>query len=183
MSDTGDRYRRLSQRFADTVAAAAAVDRWSDQSPCPDWTARDVVGHVVGTQGMFLGFIGRQLDDGPSVDDDPAAAWDHARAAVQAELDDPERAGTTFEGSLGKSTFEEAVDRFLCTDLVIHRWDLARAIGQEVQLDPADMDHSRQAMAPLVDKMRAPRAFGSELEVPPGADEQTTFLAFVGRRA
>ena len=45
MSAIADRYRRLSDDFATTVAAVPA-DRWDDQSPCEDWKARDVVRHV-----------------------------------------------------------------------------------------------------------------------------------------
>lgn len=181
MSEIADRYRRLSEGFASTVAAIAD-DNWSVQSPCDDWTGRDVVRHVVDTQGMFLGFVGHSLGDGPSVDDDPLAAWNHARAGVQAELDDPGRAAVTFEGFSGTTTFEAAADRFLCTDLVIHRWDLARASGRDLRMDPADMDQVRAAMAGLADQMRGPGAFGPELPQPPGADQQAAFLAYFGRR-
>jgi uncharacterized protein (TIGR03086 family) len=182
MSAIADRYRRLSDDFAATVAAVPA-DRWDDQSPCEDWKARDVVRHVVDTSGMFLGFVGKDLGDVPSVDDDPVAAVDHARGRIQAELDDPERAASTFTGLMGESTFEAAADRFLCTDLVVHRWDLGRATGQDVRLDPAEMAAVRESMAPMADQMRGPGAFGPELEPPRGADEQTAFLAYFGRQA
>lgn len=182
MRTIADRYRRLSDDFAATVAAVPE-GRWSDQSPCEGWTARDVVRHVVDSSGMFLGFVGRDLGEVPSVDEDPAAAWDHARDRIQAELDDPERATTEFEGFAGKSTLEAAVDRFLCTDLVVHRWDLGRATGRDVRIDPQDMAAVRESMAPLADRMRGPGAFGPELEPPRGADEQTAFLAFFGREA
>jgi uncharacterized protein (TIGR03086 family) len=182
MSDTADRYRRLSDDFAATVATAPG-DRWDDQSPCEDWKARDVVRHVVDTSGMFLGFVGKGLGEVPSVDDDAAAAWDQARGLIQGELDDPERATTTFTGLMGESTFEAAVDRFLCTDLVVHRWDLATATGQDVRLDPAEMAAVRESMAPMADQMRTPGALGPELTPPPGADEQTAFLAWAGRQA
>jgi uncharacterized protein (TIGR03086 family) len=119
----------------------------------------------------------------PSVDDDAAAAWDQARGLIQGELDDPERATTTFTGLMGESTFEAAVDRFLCTDLVVHRWDLATATGQDVRLDPAEMAAVRESMAPMADQMRTPGALGPELTPPPGADEQTAFLAWAGRQA
>ena len=182
MSAIADRYRRLADDFATTVAAVPE-DRWADQSPCEDWKARDVVSHVVGTSGMFLGFVGRELGEGPSVDHDPTGAWDHARSRIQAELDDPERASTTFQGFTGETTLEAAVDRFLCTDLVVHRWDLGRATGQDVRLDPQDMADVRSSMAGLEDSMRSPGALGPEVTPPPGADEQTAFLAWAGRRA
>jgi uncharacterized protein (TIGR03086 family) len=182
MSEIADRYRRLSDAVASTIAAVPP-ERWGDPSPCEDWTARDVVGHLVQTQAMFLGFVGRELPAGPSVEEDPAAAWDHARAVVQADLDDPARAAAGFEGLLGPSTFEAAADRFLNTDLVVHRWDLARATGQDLRLDPDDMAYARAAMAGLEPGLRSPGAFGPELEAPEGADEQTAFLAWAGRRA
>src|SRR5215207_5360824 len=182
MIDTAERYRRLSADMAGTIAAVPA-DRWEDQSPCEDWKARDVVRHLVDTQGRFLGFVGRELQPGPSVDEDPAGSWDSARAQIQAALDDPATAEQEFEGFTGKSTLSAAVDRFLCSDLVIHRWDLARATGQDVRLDPDDMTHVREAVAAFADKMRGPGAFGPELDPPPGADEQASFLAYFGRRA
>ena len=182
MSEIAERYRGLSEKFA-AVAAAVPEDRWADPSPCPDWKARDVVGHVVQSQGMFLGFVGRELGGGPSVDDDPVASWDHARSVVQAELDNPERAATTFEGFTGTTTFEAGVDRFLCTDLIVHRWDLATATGQTTVLGPTEMAHARSSMAGLEDQLRSPGALGPEIEPPPGADEQVAFLAWAGRRA
>lgn len=182
MSKTADRYRRLSEDFATTVASIGP-DGWDNRSPCEDWSARQLVQHMVDTQTTFLGFIGKHPSPPPSIDDDPVSAWNHARAAVQAELDDPERATATFQGMSETTTFESAVDRFLCTDLVVHRWDLARSQGKDIQIDAADMDHVDAAMEGLADKMRGPGAFGPELEAPPGADRQTSFLAYFGRRA
>lgn len=182
MSDTSERYARLSEDFAGTVAAVPA-DRWSSASPCEGWDARDVVRHVVDTQGMFLGLVGRELGGIPSVDEDPRAAWDAARAVVQADLDDPRRAGTAFDGFFGRTTFAEAVDRFLCFDLVVHRWDLARATGQDERLDPGDVRWAHGATASFGEHLRGNSVCGPELTPPEGADAQTRFLAFVGRRS
>jgi uncharacterized protein (TIGR03086 family) len=182
MSEIADRYRRLSSDVAATIAAVPEK-RWASPSPCPEWTARDVVQHFVDTQGLFLGFIGESVEGGPSVTDDPAGAWDHARGTVQTILDDPARATVEFQGFTGTSTFEAGVDKFLCTDLVVHRWDLATATGQTVALDPADMARARTTMEAMGDLLRSPGAMGPELDPGPGADEQTAFLAFFGRRA
>ena len=84
---------------------------------------------------MFLGFIGRSLPDAPSVDDDPVAAWQNARDAVQAALDDPTTAKAEYDGFTGKATLEDGVDQFICTDLVIHGWDLAHATGLDETMD------------------------------------------------
>jgi uncharacterized protein (TIGR03086 family) len=182
MEPTAQRYERLADAFAATVAAVPE-SAWQNPSPCEGWTARDVVRHVVDTQGMFLGFVGGGLGDIPSVDDDPGAAWRSAGAAVQAELDDPERAGAEFEGASGTSTLEQAVERYLLFDLVIHRWDLARAAGLDDRIDQAELPWARERAEAFGDRARSPGVFGPELEPPPGADDQTRLLAFVGRRA
>lgn len=181
MSETSERYRRLADGFAETIRAVPP-ERWESPSPCEGWTARDVVRHVVDTQGMFLGFVGREPGHVPSVDDDPAAAWDGARRVVQADLEDPARATAEFDGHFGRSTFEAAVDRFLCFDLIVHRWDLARAAGIEHRIDPGDVRQAEAAARAFGDAMRGPGAFGPEVEAPPDADEQVKLLAFLGRR-
>ncbi len=181
MSEVSERYKRLSDAFAAKIAAVPA-DKWSSPSPCSEWTARDVVRHVVSTQGMFLGFVGREIGEIPSVDDDPAGAWDAARAQVQADLDDPERASQEFDGITGRSTFEAAVGRFLCMDLVVHGWDLARSAGLDERIAPEDVGRVRKQAEEFGDALRSPGAFGPAVDAPNGADEQAQLLAFLGRR-
>jgi len=180
MSEISERYARLADAFADKVAAVPD-DRWSAPTPCENWTARDLVGHVVAAQGMFLGLVGRSLGDIPSVDDDPLAAWNAARAVVLHDLEDPERARAEFDGFMGRTTFEAAVDRFLAFDLVGHGWDLARAVGLDEQIAPDDLARVRGQAEAFGDALRSPQAFGPEVEAPAGADEQVKLLAFLGR--
>jgi uncharacterized protein (TIGR03086 family) len=182
MSEISDRYRRLSDAFAAKIAAVPD-DKWTNKTPCEDWTTRDLVGHVVQTQGMFLGFIGKELGDVPSVDDDPLGAWNAARSKVQAVLDDPQQAKTEFQGFSGRSTFQAAADKFLCTDQVVHGWDLARAAGLDDHIEPDDLERVRRDMESMGDALRGPGAFGDAVEPPPGADEQQKVLAFLGRKA
>ncbi len=182
MTEIADRYRRLSDEFASTVAGVPD-DAWANPSPCDEWTARDVVRHAVDTQGMFLGFIGGELGPIPSVDDNPGAAWDAARARVQAALDDPRQAGAAFDGFFGRTTFAAAVDRFLNSDLVIHRWDLARATGQDDTIDPTDAERVLTVAREFGDAFRSPGVCGPEVPVPADADVQTRLLGFYGRAA
>jgi uncharacterized protein (TIGR03086 family) len=179
MSDVSERYGRLAEAFRSTIQAVPA-DRWESPSPCAGWTARDVVRHVVDTQGMFLGFVGRQLGDIPSVDD-PLAAWTAASAEVMRGLEDPAVANAEYKGFAGPSTFEAGVDQFLCFDLVVHAWDLSRAAGLDNRMDPDEITRVRAAAESFGPAMRSPQAFGPEIEPPPGADEQARLLAFLGR--
>ena len=180
MSDTSDRYRRLSDALAAKIDAVPP-DGWSSPTPCEGWTARDLVGHVVQTQGMILGLVGRNVGDIPSVDDDPGAAFGAARAVVLRDLEDPDVVKVEYEGSMGVMTLEGLVDRFLCVDLVVHGWDLARAAGLDERIDPADVADVRAVAESFGDAIRSPQAFGPEVDLQGGATEQDQLLAFLGR--
>lgn len=181
-----DRFRRRSTGLTDVVTAVPD-DQWDASTPCDEWNARQLVGHVIDTQYLFAGFIGLEPERGPSVDDDPVAAWHAARKVTQSALDDPALANQEFEGFSGRSTFASAVDRFLMVDLVIHRWDLATAAGLDTTLpdeDVAQLEISTRVLAGEVgDAMRTGGAFGPALDAPADADTQTRLLAFLGRRA
>lgn len=181
METIAERYDRLSATFSSRVAAVHD-DQWDDPTPCDDWTVRDLVAHVVESHGMFVGFIDRELPAGPSVADDPVAAFAGARDAVLTLLRDPATATHTYEGHLGTRTFEWAVDSFLSFDLVVHGWDLARATGQDETIDPEDLDRVARDAEEWGDMARAPGVFGQPVEAPSDADAQTRVLAFLGRR-
>jgi uncharacterized protein (TIGR03086 family) len=181
MSAQADRYRTLAQAMEQTIAGVPDA-KWAAPSPCEDWKARDIVRHLVDTSGMFLGYIGQEARPGPSVDDDPLGAFRAARDAVQAALDDPSTADQEYDGMFGTTTFATSVDGFLSADLVIHRWDLARATGQDETLPTDEVERIHAQLEPMDEKMRGPGAFGPKVEPPPGADAQTKLLCFLGRQ-
>jgi hypothetical protein len=84
MTEISERYARLADAFAAKIASVPS-DRWATQSPCEGWTARDVVGHVVSSQGLILGLVGRSLGDIPSADDDPQAFGPEVEAPAGAD--------------------------------------------------------------------------------------------------
>jgi uncharacterized protein (TIGR03086 family) len=182
VTEISARYAALGGAFAAAVAAVPA-QRWEAQSPCEEWTARDVVRHVVDTQGMFLSMIGGELGPIPSVDEDPAAAWEAALAVVLEALEDPQRAAMKHDGLFGPMRFEEMVDTFLAVDQIVHRWDIARATGGDERLTEEEMALVRRRTEQFGEHMRREGAFPVELTPPDGADAQTRLLAFLGRRA
>jgi len=181
MSEVSERYRRLSDAFAAKVAAVPD-NKWDAPSPCDDWTTRGVVQHVVDTQGLFLGFIGKEPGAIPSVDTDPVGAWNAARAGVQRALDDPATAQTEYDGFFGTTTFEKSVNKFLCVDQVIHGWDLARAAGLDDHIADEDIAYVREQAKTYGDAMRNPMVFGPEVDAPGSASDQDKLLAYLGRR-
>jgi uncharacterized protein (TIGR03086 family) len=181
-----ERYRRVSGRFAEVVATVPP-GRWASPSPCAGWDARAVVRHNVEMAAFILGLIHQQLPaDAPSVDADPLGAWQTARATVQAALDDPAVAGQMFEEHrhLGRGPWDATVDMVLSSDILIHTWDLARAAGHDERLPPDEVQRFLASVKALPEEaIRQPEVFGPALDPPPGADEQTQLLAFLGRKA
>jgi len=177
------RYRARADRF-ERLVAAVRPDQWSNQSPCEDWKARDVVRHIVDMHGVTLRPLGRPLSPAPSVDDDPLGAFRAARADIEAVLADPEQAEVEYAFFTGPTTVQRTVDQVPSVDMVWHGWDLARATGQD---DSIDADEVRGALANIGmysdEVLRQPGVLGPALEPPSGADDQTRLLAFLGRKA
>jgi len=69
------------------------------------------------------------------------------------------------------------------TDLLIHGWDLARAIGADEALDAESVDLVYDAMKPHEAELKASGVFGEMIVPPDGADRQTQLLALFGRVA
>jgi uncharacterized protein (TIGR03086 family) len=180
MTTVADRYRRLSADLTRTIEQVPS-DRWGSPSPCEGWTALDLARHLVDVHGMFLGLVGRKLGPAPSVDEDVLAAWRAANGQLQADLDDPARAGAEFDGFFGRTTFAAAVERFVCFDLLVHRWDLARATGLDERLEPTEVAQLWAAVEGFGDTLRTEGVCGPAIEPPPDADEQTRLLCFLGR--
>ena len=180
MNAVADRYRTLADAFEERIRAVAPDD-WSNQSPCEAWTARELVGHVVGVHGMMLGSIGRELSPAASVDEDPLAAFQAARADVQAVLDDPELARTEYDGLFGRTEISATVDRFLGFDLVVHGWDLARATGQDEKIAPDEVERVWADVQELGDNIRQKGVCGDAVEISDEAPLQDRLLAYLGR--
>ena len=49
-----DEYREIAGRFTELVEGVPDDATWNRRSPVPEWTARDVVGHLVGWLPGFL---------------------------------------------------------------------------------------------------------------------------------
>jgi uncharacterized protein (TIGR03086 family) len=182
MTDVHDSYRQVSNGF-DAAVRVATPDKWGAQSPCDQWRARDVVAHVVaGHRGVIAGIRGGESKP-LGVDEDPMAAWAGASRAIDEITRDPEALDKEIDGPVGKMPAGQIIGRFVTMDLLVHTWDLARAVGADERLDQDSVRHAYEALKPMDAMIRQPNVFGPKLEPPPGADLQTEFLYFLGRRA
>lgn len=181
MGSVSERYRRLAATMTARIEAVEPA-AWSNPTPCEGWTARDLVGHLVDVHGRFQGLVGRDLVAHPSVDEDPVGAFVAVRDQMQADLEDPDKVKQEYEGRLGRSTFGKAVDGFVCFDLVVHGWDLARATGQDETIDPQEVERLTQMVEAMGETMRANGVIQDPVEPLPEATAQERLLNALGRR-
>jgi uncharacterized protein (TIGR03086 family) len=182
VSEIAERWTRIADGFTARLEGVPP-GAWSKQSPCPDWTAYDVAKHVIDvTRGLLTRLTGGDPTS-PDTDEDLVTAWKVESNAVKAALADPDRARTEVKGMGGTQPFEALAGGVMCADTLIHTWDLARATGQDDRLDPEGIKAAQQFLEPNDAMLRRPGGFGDKLDASADADEQTRFLAFVGRQA
>lgn len=182
MSDVQRKYRQVSKGF-DAAVKAAAPDKWQAQSPCEGWTARDVVAHIVaGHRGVIAGVRGGESRP-LGANEDPQHAWEEASRTIDEIAGDPQTSTKQLDGPTGKMPASEVIGRFVTMDLLVHTWDLARAVGADERLTEDSVSEAYEALKPMDAMIRRPNVFGPKLDPPPGADLQTEFLYFLGRRA
>ena len=154
---------------------------WSAPSPCEDWTAADVVAHLVATQRDFLGTHGADLGAPPDVAAHPARAWREHAARVTAALADDDLPAREFQGYFGPTTVGEAFARFYVWDMVVHRWDIARAVGADPGLTDGELDLVEAGADGFGPALHMDGICRPALPVPDSADRPTRALARLGR--
>jgi uncharacterized protein (TIGR03086 family) len=181
-SEVADRYSTIASGFSARIEAAAG-DGWSAPTPCPDWTTRDIVEHVIGVHQRVLAYLSGTETEASGPDDDLVEAWSESTAAMQDALRDPAVARTIVATPFGEMPFEDLVSRMVCSDTLVHTWDLARATGQDERLDSHAVEVAWIWMEPAGDRLRQSGAFGPAVTPPPDADTQRRLLCFLGRSA
>lgn len=181
MTEVQESYRRVSKGF-DAAVRAVTPDKWSAQSPCEQWTARDVVAHVVaGHRSVIAGIKGGE--PAPlGADEDPVRAWEEASRALDGITGEPEALAKEVEGPPGKMPAGRLIGQFVTMDMLVHTWDLARAVGADERLDEDSVRRAYETLKPMDDMIRQAGIFGPKIEPPADADLQTEFLCFIGRQ-
>lgn len=171
-----ERHRTFADRF---TRVTEGVTDWDAPTPVAEWQTRDVVDHLVTWFGGFLETgAGIRLPD--HADAVPSQRWAERARDVQALLDDPPDRPFRHP-QIGELPVDVAVDRFYTSDVFMHTWDLARASGQDVRLDPEVCAELLAGMEAMEDVIRASGQYGARVDVPATADVQTRLIAFIGR--
>jgi len=179
MHPTIDDYLTNADRFDAVVSASTDAD-WTAPSPCSEWTAAGVLDHVVETQRSFLTERGADIGEPPA--GTPTEVWaSHVTAVADATTDD-DFVSSEYDGYFGRTTLADTLANFYGFDMIVHRWDLGRALGHDVTWDEPEMDRLEQAMAAFGDAIYSEGVCGPAVEVPANASRQDRILGRLGRR-
>ncbi|MEI5519182.1 TIGR03086 family metal-binding protein [Streptomyces brasiliscabiei] len=168
---------------------AVRDDRWDAGTPCAEWSVRDLVNHLVSEQlwvpslvrdGCMIEEVGDTFE-GDLLGPDPAASWDTAAHSAREAFGAPGALDRTVHLSYG-DTPATAYCAQMVADLVVHAWDLSRAIGYEERLPGELVSFAAEEIAPYAGELEKSGLFGAAVEPPVGADDQTRLLCLLGRR-
>jgi uncharacterized protein (TIGR03086 family) len=161
-------------------------------TPCPEYALGDLVEHVGGGASAFTGAAAKDLGEatsqGPSGDasrlsDDWRSRIPRDLAALADAWRDPDAwTGMTKAGGLDLPG--EVAGLVALDELVIHGWDVARATGQQYEVDAASLEAVHGFVAqfsePGMEEARA-GLFGPVVEVPENAPLLDRVIGLTGR--
>lgn len=167
--------------ISERVVSAIKSEQMSDATPCPDWDVRALVEHFT----MTLGASASAVSGAPSTAaaDDVKVANREAAQAAAAAMRQPGALEKTYRMPWGE-TPGQILASLLFMETMIHTWDLAKATGQDTNLDP-ELCAAALAMGRemLTAALRNPeQGFGPEVTVAADAPVCDRFAAFFGRQ-
>jgi uncharacterized protein (TIGR03086 family) len=171
--------------------AVIPEDVWAVPTPCTDWDLRALVNHIVYGiiwiddiyAGKTLADMGDKYD-GDLLGVDALAVYDAAVVSAKAAVTASGAMKAVCHISRGDvSGADYATSMF--TDVFIHGWDIAKAIGVDATLDFELLRLCFSLSEPRKERLQQSPAFGAGnvIEVPDDASLQTQLLAILGRQA
>ena len=160
---------RRTQEVVDATAPALAGLR----TPCPDWTVRDLLGHLLVDNANFRLRAEGGQPDWTRRTVDPGTNWSGAfRAGADALVEAWRSHPPDPDGPVAGQTIAE---------FTIHTWDLARATGQSPGIDEAAAEFAVTWMRKALQPEYRGGAFGAEHAVSANARSWERLVAFSGR--
>lgn len=186
MTDLAILHARALDEFGRRVRLITRT-QWSDPTPCTDWTVRDLVNHVTVEQlwapdvlaGKTIAEVGDRYA-GDQLGDDPVAAWERAAAGAGTAF----RAGGALLGKVHLSYGTVAASHYaaeMAVDVIVHAWDLARAINAIERLDDELVGYALEQGEARGSSLAESGYFAPALPVARDADKMTRMLALYGR--
>lgn len=157
------------------------VTDWSAPAPVPEWTARDVVAHLIDWSADFVtGRLGISLPAVTPVEEDPRRAWAEHVARIEHLLESRGSEVVT-AAPMGTQPLGQMLDRIYTPDIFLHSWDLARASGQEPPMDEPTCEAMLAGMEPMDELLRSSGQYGPRVPVAPSRSALDRLIGFIGR--
>lgn len=171
----------------DEVVAGISKDQLDGDTPCTEWSVRDLLNHLIGELEMVAAAGAGEpapTSDTDYTSEDHAAAYRAAAAGARDAFAAPGAMGKKFAMPWGE-TPGQALLGLVLADVVVHGWDLARGTAQEIAI-PDDVAEAVYGMTSgmMEPKGSFPRgtSFAPPVEVPDDAPIRDKMLAYLGRR-
>jgi uncharacterized protein (TIGR03086 family) len=162
----------------------AQVDgRWDSPTPCSEWDVRGVVEHLIGFHDVLL--LRPLSAKPPRPRDDPQERWSVTVDALRAVLVRPGLFDAVVEiPAIGNNPPMKMDARTLVPaltqDVVVHTWDVARAIGVDDRIDE-QLCATLLAGLPSDGRLERSGLYASPVPVAAEGDPQSRLLGQLGR--
>jgi uncharacterized protein (TIGR03086 family) len=183
-----DRASAAVQRLVDLVQP----DQWTAPTPCTEWNVRQLLNHVANGNVVFAGVADGTRPSGPvspeerAVDrlgDDPAAGFRASGVVMHDAFLTPGFLDDKVETPMMGQQQGTTIVYMRINELLIHGWDLARAIGQPAEL-PDDLAEGALILwqTRLAGRPRDGMPFGVPETIADDAPAIDRLAAFLGRK-
>ena len=178
----------LDRSFASTRTVVAEVrpEHLSRPTPCSEWDVHALLVHMLGSIDAFRAHAARSpAAEIPAreVSANVLEVYDEATSAALETWRAPGALDGEVTLGVGISVPADLAAGISTADCLVHGWDLQRALGGELELDPELAEHVLAVSSSVVTPdFRGPNTFGPEVTVGNEASPTARLVGFLGRQ-
>ena len=169
------------------VVAGTTAEHFEAPTPCTEWNVRDLLNHLIGSYEVVAAAGGGGVTNSAVTDftaTDHVAAYEGAAAKAVKAFAAPGALERAFDMPWGETPGDVLLG-LMIADTVVHGWDLAKATGQDLEVEP----ELAEAVYGMTSNMMEPNgkfprgdSFAPPVEVPADAPIEDKMVAYLGRR-
>lgn len=185
--DTKMMAKTAVRTFSSTVTKIQ-FSEWDASTPASQWNVRELVNHVT-SEALWIPdiLLGRTIADvgdkydGDVLGEDPKSSWEQAAILAEEAISKLDNVEMVVHLSFGDTAAKTYLEQ-MTIEHAIHSWDLACAIGAEIQLD----EDLVKAVWPIFQRQaedwRKFGVIGKAVQIQAGASLQDKLIALSGRQ-
>ena len=168
------------------ILGGVQASQLTSATPCSEWNVKQLINHnLLVAEWVHRTFTGGEGVDPFAVDGDlPEEGAQAAFAAVTNKVLDAIKAPGMLEKVITTPFGEMPAGNFLMMpfgDILIHKWDLAKATSQNTAMDSPMADACFQVFSGIAEGARESKVFGPEVTIPIDASSRDKLLGLTGR--